>query len=111
LHGRLPALQLNDEPQADACGTREFVLSHSTGLAGGSHNMADICRIERAGWHFLYQSGNIRGLRIHYGTKYPDREIIAAFGPNSPKISRSGKMSQWFFYRMNAAFASNFTSF
>jgi len=63
LHGGLPALQLNDEPKADAGGTCKFVLSHSAGLAGRSHDMANIFRIERANWHF-----------------FTEREIFAGFG-------------------------------
>lgn len=42
LHSGLPALELNDEPKADAGGTCEFVLSHSAGLAGRSHDTANI---------------------------------------------------------------------
>jgi hypothetical protein len=98
LHGRLPALQLNDEPKADAGGTRELVLSHSARLAGRTHDTANIFRIERADWHFFTAREIFEVCKSIIDRNIPSGKYAQCFRPKIPQESRSGKMFWGLFF-------------
>jgi hypothetical protein len=75
LRGRLPRFEIDDEAQADACCARKFVLPQASGLAGGSHNAADLGGGEVSSGHDIYRTGNYHGFLKNVHKNFPIGKI------------------------------------